>query len=113
MHEFPKFGEPITALAASPAVDVIAVGFMSGSIVLYHLREATVVMALRQTGRVTAIAFRTGTDRARCTVRARAAAANAWPCFSARPPLPRTSHPARDCLVVRLLAPAPPPPPRR
>ena len=63
MHEFPSFGEPITAVASSPAADVVAVGLLSGTVVLYNLRVAERVLTVRQTGRVTGIAFRTGTGR--------------------------------------------------
>ena len=61
VHAFPSFGEPITALASTPATDVVAVGLLSGTVVLYNLRLAAHVLTVRQTGRVTSIAFRTGT----------------------------------------------------
>lgn len=64
MHEFPSFREPITALASSPAPDVIAVGLLSGAVVLYNLRLAAPVVTVRHSGRVTAISFRSGRPRA-------------------------------------------------
>jgi U3 small nucleolar RNA-associated protein 21 len=54
-------GSPITALAQSPAVDVIGIGFASGECVLYDIRSDERIMRVFMEGSgVRAIAFRTG-----------------------------------------------------
>ena len=54
-------GSPITALAQSPAVDVIGIGFVSGECVLYDIRSDEKIMRVFMEGAaVRAIAFQTG-----------------------------------------------------
>jgi U3 small nucleolar RNA-associated protein 21 len=68
LHTFPSTnlsalsaGSPITALAQSPAVDVIGIGFASGECVLYDIRSDERIMRVFMEGAaVRSIAFRTG-----------------------------------------------------
>ena len=60
LYEFKSFGSPVTALAQTPVIDVVAVGLLDGSVILYNIRQDEKVMSFRQEGRVSAIAFRTG-----------------------------------------------------
>ncbi|KAJ3134339.1 WD repeat-containing protein 36 [Geranomyces variabilis] len=59
LHEFASLGSPITFMTQAPAVDVIAIGLLDGSIVLHNVRADVEIMRLRQEGKVTAISFRT------------------------------------------------------
>ncbi|KAJ3294723.1 hypothetical protein HK104_003329 [Borealophlyctis nickersoniae] len=59
LYEFKSFGAPITYLAQSPSVDVVAIGLLDGSIILHNIREDVRIMGLKQEGKVTAISFRT------------------------------------------------------
>ncbi|KAG8730026.1 hypothetical protein FRC10_003202 [Ceratobasidium sp. 414] len=67
LHTFPatslsamSSGSPITALAQSPAVDVIGIGFASGECVLYDVRSDERVMRVFMEGAtIRSIAFRT------------------------------------------------------
>ncbi|KAG8713637.1 hypothetical protein FRC08_013011 [Ceratobasidium sp. 394] len=67
LHTFPSTnlsamssGSPITALAQSPAVDVIGIGFASGECVLYDVRSDERVMRVFMEGAaIRSIAFRT------------------------------------------------------
>lgn len=61
IHSFatPSSPSPITALAQSPAVDIIGIGHTDGTIRLHDLRLDEPVMQLNQTdGAVTALSFR-------------------------------------------------------
>jgi U3 small nucleolar RNA-associated protein 21 len=55
----PGFGSPITVLASSPCIDVVAVGLLDGSILLHNLKANVCLMRLQQEGPVTALSFRT------------------------------------------------------
>ncbi|KAI9029391.1 Utp21 specific WD40 associated putative domain-containing protein [Hyaloraphidium curvatum] len=60
VHRFaPPHAAPVACIAASPVVDVVAVGFADGTVALHNLRYDEPVAQLRQEGRVTAVAFRT------------------------------------------------------
>ncbi|KAJ3150759.1 hypothetical protein HDU86_006267 [Geranomyces michiganensis] len=59
LHEFASLDSPITFMTQAPAVDVIAIGLLDGSIVLHNVRADAEIMRLRQEGKVTAISFRT------------------------------------------------------
>ncbi|KAI8916960.1 WD40-repeat-containing domain protein [Powellomyces hirtus] len=59
LHEFSSLESPITVLTQAPAVDVVAIGLLDGSIVLHNIRADVEIMRLRQQGKVTAISFRT------------------------------------------------------
>jgi U3 small nucleolar RNA-associated protein 21 len=49
-------------VAQAPAVDVLAIGFADGRIVLHHLKHDKTMMEFKQDwGEVTALSFRTGT----------------------------------------------------
>jgi U3 small nucleolar RNA-associated protein 21 len=61
IFEFKSFGSPITTLVQSPSIDVIAVGLLDGTIILYNIRLNREIMRFQQQGRVCAISFRTGT----------------------------------------------------
>lgn len=53
--------QPITALAQSPAIDVIGVGFASGEISVYDVRADERLMRMfMQDGGIRALAFRNG-----------------------------------------------------
>ncbi|KAJ3005091.1 hypothetical protein HKX48_000877 [Thoreauomyces humboldtii] len=59
LYEFPSLGSPITVMTQAPAVDVIAIGLLDGSIILHNIRADVEIMRLKQEGKVTAISFRT------------------------------------------------------
>lgn len=59
IYEFKGWNSPVTYLAQSPAVDVVAVGLENGSIYLLNLKQNIVVMKFSQEGPVTSITFRT------------------------------------------------------
>ncbi|EPX71916.1 U3 snoRNP-associated protein Utp21 [Schizosaccharomyces octosporus yFS286] len=52
-------GDAITSLTQAPVLDILAIGTAGGRIVLYNLRNATIVMEFRQSGRVLSSSFRT------------------------------------------------------
>ncbi|RIA88602.1 Utp21 specific WD40 associated putative domain-containing protein [Glomus cerebriforme] len=58
-YSFPSFGFPITFLTQSPVVDVIAIGLLNGTIILYNIKMDESIMSLKQEGCVTSISFRT------------------------------------------------------
>ena len=59
IHKFENYSSRISVMVQSPAIDVIALGFMDGTIILHNIRLDKVVMKFRQSSRVTCIAFRT------------------------------------------------------
>lgn len=60
LYVFEGWGEAITAIEQSPAIDVVAVGLADGRVVLHNLKMDETVMKLRQDwGPVTCISFRT------------------------------------------------------
>ncbi|KAJ3093064.1 hypothetical protein HK102_010969 [Quaeritorhiza haematococci] len=60
IYDFPKsFGSPITILAQSPVVDVIAVGMLDGRIILHNIKFDQEVISVKQEDKVTGISFRT------------------------------------------------------
>lgn len=60
IYQFKSFGSAITCLEQSPVVDVVAIGLLDGSIVLYNIRMDERIDTVYQSDRVTAISFRTG-----------------------------------------------------
>ena len=53
--------QPITAVAQSPAIDVIGIGFASGEISVYDVRADERLMRMfMQDGDIRALAFRSG-----------------------------------------------------
>jgi len=60
IYEFPKsFGSPITFIAQSPVVDVIAIGTLDGTISIHNIKLDKELMSFQAEGKVTAISFRT------------------------------------------------------
>lgn len=59
IYEFNRFKEPVTSLAQSPVIDVLAIGLADGSIHLLNIREDKILMNFAQDDRVTSISFRT------------------------------------------------------
>ncbi|KAJ3347312.1 hypothetical protein HDU91_006799 [Kappamyces sp. JEL0680] len=59
LYEFRSFGSPITALVQSPSIDVVAIGLLEGSVILYNIKLDREIMRFQQDGQVTAITFRT------------------------------------------------------
>ncbi|CAG8566492.1 3528_t:CDS:10 [Paraglomus brasilianum] len=59
VYTFSPFSSPITTLAQSPVVDVIAVGLLDGSIIIYNIKADEQVLSFKQEGTVTSISFRT------------------------------------------------------
>ena len=60
VHSFSSFKQPIVALVQSPVLDVVAVGLLDGSILLFHLKTDKILLRLIQShSQVTCIHFRT------------------------------------------------------
>ncbi|XP_047099467.1 WD repeat-containing protein 36 [Schistocerca piceifrons] len=65
IHTFKGWRSPVTVLAQSPAVDVVAVGLEDGRIVLHNLRfDESIATLVQDWGPVTAVAFRTDSSPA-------------------------------------------------
>lgn len=60
IYQFSSFKSTITCLVQSPVVDVVAVGLMDGTTVLYNIKMDEKLFSVWQEDRVTAISFRTG-----------------------------------------------------
>ena len=60
IYEFQSLKRKINCLAQSPALDVVAIGLMDGTIILHNLKVDQQVIQFKQGGSVTAITFRTG-----------------------------------------------------
>lgn len=60
LYEFKPFPSPITFVTQAPAVDVVAVGLLDGTIIMHNIRVDVEIMRLKQEGKVTAVSFRTG-----------------------------------------------------
>lgn len=60
IYQFKSFGSAITCLVQSPVVDVVAIGLLNGSVILYNIRMDEKIDSVHQNDRVTAISFRTG-----------------------------------------------------
>ena len=53
---------PVTALAQSPAIDVVGIGFASGEVSIYDIRaDEKLMRIIMREGPVQALAFRGGT----------------------------------------------------
>ena len=59
IYEFKPFSSPITCLTQSPSIDVVAVGLLDGTVIIYNIRFVKEIMRVHQEGKVTAISFRT------------------------------------------------------
>lgn len=60
LYTFPGWGSGVTVLEQAPAVDVVAVGLVSGQIVLHNIKYNETLMKFQQDwGPITAISFRT------------------------------------------------------
>ncbi|OAJ39198.1 hypothetical protein BDEG_23062 [Batrachochytrium dendrobatidis JEL423] len=59
VYEFKSFGSPISCLAQSPSIDVIAIGLLDGSIIIHNIKVDKEILRFKQDGKVTAITFRT------------------------------------------------------
>ena len=65
-HPNPTAASAVTALAQSPAVDVIGVGYADGTIRVYDIKQAEMVMQMKMDeGGVTQLSFRMGASRRR------------------------------------------------
>lgn len=62
IYEFPRFNSPITCLAQSPVIDVIAIGTLSGQISIHNIRSDKEILTFTQESKVTCISFRTDED---------------------------------------------------
>lgn len=62
VYQFRYMGSAITCLVQSPVVDVVAVGLLDGTVILYNIRADEKIDSVRQDDRVTAITFRTGNE---------------------------------------------------
>ncbi|KAJ1498126.1 WD repeat-containing protein 36, partial [Coelomomyces lativittatus] len=58
IYSFSSFKAPITCLAQSPIIDVIALGLQNGKVILHHLKLDETLFSFEQQSKVTAIAFR-------------------------------------------------------
>ena len=59
IYSFKSFEKKITCLVQAPVLDVIAVGFADGTILLHNLRLDQSVLGVNQNRKVTSISFRT------------------------------------------------------
>lgn len=60
LYTFPGWGSGVTVLEQAPAVDVVAVGLVSGHIILHNIKYNETLMKFQQDwGPVTAVSFRT------------------------------------------------------
>ncbi|XP_003223040.1 WD repeat-containing protein 36 [Anolis carolinensis] len=60
LYTFPGWGEGVTVLQQAPAVDVVAVGLVSGHIIVHNIKFDEMLMKFQQDwGPITAISFRT------------------------------------------------------
>ena len=77
-HPNPSAPSAITALAQSPAVDVIGVGYADGTIRVYDIKQAELVMQMKMDeGGVTQLSFRMGA----CWTRCASQLTNRWPTY--------------------------------
>ena len=60
VYQFAYLGSAVTGLAQSPVVDVVAIGLLDGTTILYNIKADEKIDSVRQDDRVTAITFRTG-----------------------------------------------------
>lgn len=60
LYEFKGIQTPITCLTQSPSIDVVAIGLLDGTVVLFNIRVDKEIMRFKQEGKVTSITFRTG-----------------------------------------------------
>lgn len=61
IYEFDSLGDDTTAinvLEQSPVIDVVGIGMSNGKIILKNIKFDTLICSFRQTGSITALAFR-------------------------------------------------------
>lgn len=60
-HPTPAAPSAITALTQSPAIDVVGVGYLDGTVRVYDIRQGELVMQVKMDeGSITAVSFRMG-----------------------------------------------------
>ncbi|KAI8084571.1 Utp21 specific WD40 associated putative domain-containing protein [Halteromyces radiatus] len=67
IYQFQSFGSAISCLVQSPVVDVVAIGLLNGTVLLYNIKVDEKIDAIRQDDRVTAISFRTDEEQMMAT----------------------------------------------
>ncbi|KAI8333218.1 Utp21 specific WD40 associated putative domain-containing protein [Blakeslea trispora] len=67
IHQFKYMGAPITCLTQSPVIDVVAIGLLDGTVLLYNIKADEKIDSVRQDDRVTAITFRTDEEQVMAT----------------------------------------------
>jgi len=65
IHTYPSAAtsppSPVTALAQSPAIDVVGVGYLDGTVRLMDIRQGELIMQVKMDdGPITALSFRMG-----------------------------------------------------
>ncbi|KAL7320299.1 rRNA-processing protein utp21, variant 2 [Mucor circinelloides] len=63
VYQFAYLGSAVTCLAQSPVVDVVAIGLLDGTTILYNIKADEKIDSVRQDDRVTAITFRTDDEQ--------------------------------------------------
>jgi U3 small nucleolar RNA-associated protein 21 len=60
-HPTPATPSPITALIQAPAVDVVGIGYLDGTVRIFDIRQGELVLQVKmEDGGITALAFRMG-----------------------------------------------------
>jgi hypothetical protein len=71
-NPLPKSPSPITMMVQSPAIDVVGVGYLDGSVRIWDIRQGELVMQVKmEEGSVTGLAFRMGESGGCCSADAR------------------------------------------
>ncbi|KAI8343257.1 Utp21 specific WD40 associated putative domain-containing protein [Chlamydoabsidia padenii] len=67
VYQFKPFGSAISCLVQSPVVDVVAIGLLDGTTLLYNIKADEKIDSVHQDDRVTAISFRTDEEQMMAT----------------------------------------------
>ncbi|KAF7731227.1 hypothetical protein EC973_000643 [Apophysomyces ossiformis] len=67
IYQFKSFGSAITCLTQSPVVDVVGIGLLDGTTLLYNIKMDEKIDSVHQDDRVTAISFRTDEEHMMAT----------------------------------------------
>ncbi|CAO3594707.1 unnamed protein product [Absidia cylindrospora] len=67
VYQFKSFNSAISCLVQSPVVDVVAIGLLDGTTLLYNIKADEKIDSVRQDDRVTAISFRTDEEQMMAT----------------------------------------------
>jgi U3 small nucleolar RNA-associated protein 21 len=59
VFEFKPFEHEISCIVQSPSIDIIAIGFLNGLVLLYNIKQDKEILRFTQSATVTAISFRT------------------------------------------------------